>query len=133
MPIIVGFTGTRSGMTDAQKVKVRYALEKWLEGGKVDFHNICRELKLDVFKRPSNWESTTANTDATLPDGIEPMRPYARNREIAKASDRMLACPPNFEFIEHSGTWYTLNYASKKLGKRVTIVFPDGTSEVRNG
>lgn len=140
--MIVGFTGTRNGMTPEQKETVKYALTKWKSeeieviglhgdciGADVDFHFICREIGLHVLKRPSIWDSTVAGTDAERIALSK--RPYERNRDIANQADRMIACPPNFEKIEHSGTWYTLEYASK-LGKRVTIVFPDGKTEVRN-
>jgi Na+-transporting NADH:ubiquinone oxidoreductase subunit NqrF len=129
-------------MTDEQRTVVRRALQTWLDeglalvglhgdciGADVDFHNICRELKLDVKKRPSTWDSTVANTDAI--QVAEPERPYARNRAIVANCDCMIATPPNYEYIDRSGTWFTLTYAAK-TGKRVTVVFPNGTTDIKN-
>jgi hypothetical protein len=139
----IGFTGTRLGMTDEQKEAVHDLLQQWKKkstigleglhgdciGADADFHQICRDLAITVYKVPSNWERTTAHTDAPLLEGFEPTRPYARNRILVDAATKLIGCPFNYKYTERSGTWYTMTYAANK-GKSVITVFPDGSTQL---
>lgn len=59
----------------------------------------------------------------------EATTPMARNRAIAKECDVLIACPPTKEELRKgSGTWATIRYG-RKYGKRVVMVFPDGTAK----
>jgi hypothetical protein len=139
----IGFTGTRLGMIDEQKETVYNLLQQrkkkstvCLEGlhgdcigADANFHQICRDLDITIYKVPSNWERTTAHTDAPLLEGFEPMPPYARNRILVKASTELIGCPFNYKYTNRSGTWYTMTYAASN-GKKVIAVFPDGSTQL---
>lgn len=137
--IIIGFTGTRKGMTDSQRDAVKRLIQRFIEryvshtclglhgdciGADVDFHDICRGFGLGVIKRPSTWSATVAGTDAQQVD--EPKRPFTRNRDIVHEATCLIGCPPNFEQFRGSGTWYTIGYA-RQCDKPIFVVLPDGS------
>lgn len=49
-----------------------------------------------------------------------------RDKDIVDASERLLAAPKGYEEERRSGTWFTVRYA-RRMGKKVTIIFPDGS------
>lgn len=55
-----------------------------------------------------------------------------RDYHIVEATDEIIATPNTHFETNRSGTWATVRYAVLK-GKLVTIIFPDGSLEVRNG
>lgn len=127
----VGFTGTRSGMSDAQKEKVKSLLidlkpQKVLHGMCVgadeDFHNICKELEIYIEGFPgksAKGDNETYRSTCT-PDLIhEEETHFARNRRIVDQCDILIGCP--FSEMQVGGTWYTMNYAIKK-NKPLVIV-----------
>jgi hypothetical protein len=59
---------------------------------------------------------------------VRPEKEYLeRNQDIVNETAFLIACPKEFAGEElRSGTWSTVRYA-RKVGKRVTIVRPDGT------
>jgi hypothetical protein len=144
---VLGFTGTRQGMTAAQKRVVAEvvhalvlehrrtpllsALHGDCVGADADFDAICRAAGLWIDCRPSTWGSTRANTNANAI--AVPMRPMARNRLIVADATQMIACPPNFEEIKSgSGTWATTRF-TRQAEKPLLIVFPDGTTKSERG
>lgn len=130
----IGFTGTRSGMSEHQASVVRRYLElaapsngfnhaTAIHGGCVgadmDFHAIAMELGYDVVVMPGH--SAKNPDDLSMrgdfrPGGrviVEASRThFARNREIVDSSFMLLACPYND--IQRGGIWYTINYARKQ-------------------
>lgn len=142
----VGFTGTRSGMTAAQRETVDQFLLHLLdkrppgkilavhgdcEGADTNFHEACfafRELytreRLIIRIRPCSHSSRAWNKGA---DEVMPVKPpLDRNVDIAQDCSVLIATPPTFEEIRRSGTWHTIRQA-RKLGKPMCIVWPDGT------
>jgi hypothetical protein len=139
--MIVGFTGTRDGMTDEQ----RRAFIAWMKDhSPVEMHNGCcvgaDEDAADVamsapdlgFTRPrlvahppTNrsrvCESVLMFADETRPDADY----LARNQAIVDACDVLLACPKGSE-KRRSGTWATVRYA-RRVSKPVILFLPDGT------
>lgn len=137
----VGFTGTRKGMTDAQKREVRaqlvllrpypnpgYTLEAHhgdCVGADVDFGLIAHELSYLVKTHPAtDTGSWRANSYA---DEVLAARPaLARNRDIVNASEVVLATPKGFyEEFRGSGTWAAIRYAKLRY-KHFAVVYPDG-------
>ena len=121
----IGFTGTRSGMTDLQKEIVREELIKKkpecvIHGGCIgadeDFHKIAKELGIKIIVYPGHSAvdgDTSFHFDYSDADEILPSESYfKRNRQIVDDSDLMLAAPYNQ--IQKGGTWYTINYALKQ-------------------
>lgn len=135
---ILGFTGTRAGMTYKQTVAVTGFLTKIDPGNAVhgdctgadeDFDNICKALGIfrEVFPGKNNQGDSPnrAFCDAEI---IHPVLPYlVRDRIIVeKAKLGLIACPKGKTEERRSGTWTTVRYARNML-RPIYIIFPDGT------
>src|SRR5579884_3591768 len=130
----LGFTGTRRGMTAAQRDRCAALLLRWQPaelhhgdalGADAELHQIARENGIRIVVHPANVPQHRAFSNG---DRVEPPRTKrARDRAIVDASDLVLAtpAPPDVEGLE-SGTWYTIQYALF-AGEPVIIVWPDGT------
>ena len=130
--MIVGFTGTRKGMSEKQIKLVTEFLKK--EGSKIskilhggcigadmDFHNLCKEYKREVYPGHStyNKKDNSFKGDYEDADIIHQSKPYLeRNKDIVDNCDILIATP----LINSSkgGTWYTINYAEKN--NKLTII-----------
>lgn len=130
----VGFTGTRQGMTPAQKIMVGKLLimEKpdlvrhgGCHGADTDFHAIARAENIKVVVHPGDATQARAfNNEAWT---ILAVKPYLeRNHDIVDQSDVLIGCVAGTEEERRSGTWATLRYASKQH-KHTVIVYPAGT------
>lgn len=136
MSIQVGFTGTRKGMTKAQKQEVKRLLSilevKSLHlgdcvGADADCHAIADQMRarpIIVCHPPvKDDERAFCTYDVTLG-----RRPYLeRNKTIVDSCDLLIATPKDSRPELRSGTWATIRYAKKK-GTSVCIVYPDGKS-----
>lgn len=130
----VGFTGTRYGMTDAQKAAVASLLERvaprWCHhgdclGADADFHYLAKRAGAAVMIHPPSDPKLRARL---VGDDIAEEKPYLdRNRDIVNASTILVATPKESTPQGKGGTWFTIGYA-RLQGKRVTIVWPDGTT-----
>jgi hypothetical protein len=144
MKYVIGFTGTRNGMTQAQRNKISelikavrvlatnpvVGLHGDCIGADENFDDICRDQGLQTWCRPCTFESMRARTPAK--EIAEPKTPMARNRDIIAQSTVLLACPPNYEEIKKgSGTWATIRYGRQRRkcqeDLNVYVVFPDGS------
>lgn len=135
----VGFTGTREGMTDAQKLTFRVAIIEPVEDpGKLDFHYGCcvgadTDAARIVYHRgyrrivghPPNCDVNLSETALGFnTENHDPLPYLARNKRIVDACDVLVACPKGPE-EQRSGTWSTVRYARKQK-KRILIIWPDG-------
>lgn len=136
---VIGFTGTRSGMSDEQEQCVRKLVGELIlsgygqvvhgncVGADAQFDAIARDWGLEPACYPAVTGSLQANTGAV--PIAPPDSPMRRNRAIVADAGVMIACPPNDTPIKRgSGTWATIGFA-KKAGKPLAIVFPDGRVE----
>lgn len=133
-PVRVGFTGTRDGMTDAQKATVADLLERvaprWCHhgdcvGADADFHHLAKAAGSAVMIHPPSDPKLRAGL---VGDDIAEEKPYLdRNRAIVHAATILVATPKESTPQGKGGTWFTIGYA-RLQGKRVTIVWPDGTT-----
>ncbi len=130
---IVGFTGTRQGMTPEQKATVRNvfgAVKGTLlvhgdcVGADSDAHDIAKALDMYIRVRPCTMRGFRAHR--TGDERVEPAGVMERNRAIVNDCAVLVATPPTFEEILRSGTWATIRYA-RKVQKAVCIIWPDGT------
>lgn len=138
---VVGFTGTREGMSEAQRasaaefmsnmVRESAEAEMGIEGlhgdcvgADADFHQICRDAGLHVSQRPCNLTSMRAYTDAAEIASI--MAPMKRNQMIVDDCDVLVACPPPEAEVKRSGTWATIRMG-RRDNKQVVIIYPDGS------
>jgi len=133
--MILGFTGTRYGMSNAQLG----AFWRWLErdrdftslhhgdcvGADLDAHNIASAVGFHIAVHPpldGTWQAHCEG-DRYLP----PQEYLKRNRAIVVACDRLIATPREAEEQEKGGTWYTVRFA-RRVGTPITIIWPDGTT-----
>jgi len=134
--MIVGFTGTRAGMTAQQKRLVRDMLQA-LEpehvvhgdciGADADFHTICQELNIDIHIRPSLLHTRAYCSGAKVVHEAGP--PLARNRDIVDEANVMLATPKTQNEVLRSGTWAAIRYARGK--KPLRVYYPNGVISER--
>lgn len=138
---VVGFTGTRNGMTERQRaavvdllfdLKPTAVVHGDCIGADDDFDAICAAVDIERRIRPCTYHNMRAFCDRRGAKVVaKPKRPMARNRDIVADADVLIACPPNRERIKSgSGTWATIGFA-KKAGIRVLVVFPEG--DLRDG
>lgn len=140
MSFKIGFTGTRNGMTEEQKLNVLKVIEVCTRavktdmlialhgdciGADADFHHICVAMGLKVHIYPCTFENMRAYCKGDWEE--KPLAPMQRNRNIVAAANIMIACPPNMTPIKSgSGTWATIGF-SKKANKKTFVLYPDGS------
>lgn len=137
----LGFTGTRDGMTDAQKSAFSERLAG-LPSTVTEFHHgACVGADAQaveiVYEESPRCPVITAHLSdmPTLTDGYavrtssdhrDPKPPLDRNRDIVDAADELWVCPKGPEELR-SGTWATVRYARKRKRRvRVVIFWPNG-------
>jgi len=135
--MIIGFTGTKDGMTIEQKNEVRamiatFEIDEYHHGDCVgsdeDFHDIIASLgftlKLNI--HPPLNDKYRAFCKGGY---IFPRKDYIpRDDDIVDACDVLLAAPRGFIEELHSGTWTTIRHAMKKE-KPIIIIYPDGSKK----
>jgi hypothetical protein len=139
---IVGFTGTRKGLTPAQRQSLEVVLvgEIGLMTGEVHHgdcvgadeacHDIALEHGWRIVVHPPTVRTMRAFCQAY--DEMLPAKGYIdRNRDIVDDTFVLVACPDGPE-TRRSGTWSTIRWA-RKNGRPVVIVWPDGRVERREG
>jgi hypothetical protein len=112
--MIVGFTGTRKGMTHTQRVQVV---------------NILSGLQPDAFHHGgcvgADAEAHALADRLRIPTEIRPPKPYLeRNHDIVDESDVLIATPGQVNEVRRSGTWATIRYA-RKQDTTVLLVLPE--------
>jgi hypothetical protein len=144
----VGFTGTREGMSQLQKD----ALSVWLSRhAATEFHHGSAQgadeeavrVLLDlapafdhiktcaIHAHPCDVPHSGSAAAFILSHEKHKVRkPLVRNQEIVDAADILIAAPKGPEEVR-SGTWAAVRYA-RKLGRRVLILWPDGTRTEEN-
>jgi len=141
----IGFTGTRSGMTEEQiKVLIKvllYAVEITevhhgdCVGADAQFHDLIRKIDpgrlIKIVGHPaSNFRHyQRANKEC---DELREAKPsLIRNHDIVDECDDLIAAPKGTTEILRSGTWSTIRYAGKQK-KEIFIVEPSGNIKTIN-
>ena len=137
---IVGFTGTRHGLTPAQRQSLELVLvQECGDDGEVH-HGDCvgADASCHTIALAHGWRIVVHPPDndtlRAFCEGDETREPEGyidRNRSIVDDTHVLVACPSGPE-ERRSGTWSTIRWAMKN-GRRVVIVWPDGTIERRQG
>lgn len=132
----LGFTGTREGMTPAQREAVQNILVNmaWSEGhhgdcvgADAEFDALCQEARIKRHIHPpvdGGLRAWSQEIGAVL---HEPLPYLKRNAVIVESTDWLVACPK--EPVEAGGgTWWTVRYARAKERPdyRIVIVSPKG-------
>ncbi len=138
---IVGFTGTRQGMTRLQRQLVESLLVLHppkethhgdCKGSDAQFHRIvCDQTTASIIIHPPLDKKYRAfcAADETRGDKILPEKSYLeRNQDIVNASKIIIAAPKELLEQQRSGTWSTIRRAREKKCE-VFITFPNGIVE----
>lgn len=134
--MILGFTGTRHGMTDRQRAAVSAFLDehKPTETHSGDCKGADSEFLDAALLCAGNFPPRTHGHPCGIVewragrryDHLHPVKdPLARNRDIVEMSDHLLAAPRSFSRESRSGTWVTIRMA-QKAKKPITLILPDG-------
>lgn len=144
----IGFTGTREGLTDAQRQQLKLCFEMMKLGASKFFavilhHGSC--VGADEQVHMMAW--TMGMQRAVHPPTDEKLmavcigerryepKPYLeRNKDIVNAGQILIACPKETTdpiSTRSSGTWSTIRYAMYYGHKPVLVIFADGKFEWR--
>ncbi len=121
----VGFTGTRSGMSDSQLDQlydILYGLKTPVilhhgdcMGADQQMHVMAAELfpdmQLHVHPPINDYLRAYCQGHVTY----QPEDYLSRDQKIVDVSDLLIAAPLTDYFVPRSGTWYTVRYAQNKL------------------
>jgi len=130
--MIIGFTGTRQGLTpkqvkDLKQFIIKSEPYKVIHGDCIgadkEFNDLARESLINV--EIEIWPSNINKLRAWCKGDIihEPKDPLERNKDIVTHSDILIACPKELEEVLRSGTWSTIRYA-RKLCRKIIIIEP---------
>lgn len=132
--MIVGFTGSRSAMTEAQYLSLRQLLSEldpWefhhgdCVGSDAQAHGLATALHVPTVVHPPDERRYRAFCQASL--YTHAPKPYLeRNHDIVDASTILLATPNSPTERLRSGTWATVRYARRRH-RPLVVVNPDGT------
>lgn len=136
MTLHIGFTGTRKGWTVHQWAWFPMILSGFpgaefehgdCQGSDAAAHVIAQNRRHRIHLRAAVGTKFRAFSKLSPTDVLHPPKPpLARNHDIVDATTILIATPAEMTEQLRSGTWSTVRYARKR-GKRVIIVFPDGT------
>jgi len=135
--VILGFTGTRRGMTAAQRATLADCVSvlpaRAVHGGAVGadeefdaFLVRAGMVAQDVDVYPASVDRWVKWVDAgRTVYAVRP--PLARNRFIVRDCDYLIAAPATAEEVRRSGTWATIRYARRPIARRpIVILLPEG-------
>jgi len=138
LSIHVGFTGTKVGMSDAQKK----TLLNWLKacrrfyrdyaefhhgdciGADAEAHDIATLVGFETSIHPPINEYARAFCTPSF-GSYEAKEYIERNHEIVDCVRVLIATPQTNEEVMRSGTWATVRYA-RKCKKPVILIMPSG-------
>jgi hypothetical protein len=138
---VVGFTGTREGMSYKQAMTLARLMR---DSGIVQFHHgdcvgadeeAHRIVEAEprpshhdfhVIVHPPEKSNLRAHCKPVLGAILEPLPYHKRNRAIVEASDLVVGAI--LHEAETGGTWQTIKYA-RKQGKYVIVLRPDGSAQ----
>jgi hypothetical protein len=132
--MVIGFTGTRQGMTPAQRhtllrVFQRFGISVLHHGGAPgadeQAHEIAQSLDAQIIEHPSTHKQRGVCPLQPGDYRLTAFAPLVRNKYIVNDCARLVATPAQEHPILRSGTWATVRYAMRAK-RRAWIVVPDG-------
>ena len=130
--MVVGFTGSRYGMTLGQRGAFADLLRRLgvtelhhgdCVGADKQAHDVARFVGgIWIVAHPPVKERLRAFCDAD--EVREPKDYLARDRDVVDESERLIVAPRTVWVPKGSGTWYTHDYA-KSRGKLVAVLEPE--------
>ena len=136
----LGFTGTRHGMSRAQKDALAQRLTRGdvfefhhgdCVGSDEQAHGLALMTEAWIAVHPPDKDELRAHCLPYVARGevLAPKSYLERDRDIVDATEELFATPSSAVRESRSGTWYTVNYA-RTNNKLVTVVYPDGKTVV---
>lgn len=132
---VVGFTGSRKGMTLPQKEALfAFCFEQTSRfhhgdciGADAQADAMCYGMQIPVTIHPPTNPKARAYCEHRFLTEVRPVEHYLkRNRDIVDAADEIFAAVPGpEELYRRSGTWATVRYA-RKIGTPITVILPSG-------
>ena len=137
--MVIGITGTSSGLHDSQKRDLIKTLEYFkpttlihgmCKGVDTEAHNIVRDILPDckIIGYPG-ISSVTGESNDHIESDVDERRfeqtYFKRNRDIVNECDLLIGCPYSKD-TKNGGTVYTINYA-KKVKKNTLVIHRDDT------
>ncbi|GAB4998612.1 hypothetical protein MAHJHV65_45120 [Mycobacterium avium subsp. hominissuis] len=139
----VGFTGSRHEPTVEQKRFIRrnlYDATELHHGCCVGSDYAAHTCAVALTTQPSIWLHPPTNEKLMVPlsslltrgdiHALSPKPYHDRNRDIVDACDILIATP-NGPRRPHSGTWYTIDYATRR-NVPVVVCLPNGTIDAQH-
>lgn len=133
--IVVGFTGTRHGMTKRQQWMFSRLVDELLrEHGAVELHHGCcigadatahylaGSRGVRTVGHPCNLPRQRAALDCDVMLPAKP--PLVRNCDIVDSCSLLIAAPAQGREVLRSGTWATLRYA-RTVARPRWLLLPD--------
>lgn len=150
MTTIIGGTGSRDGVSDAQRAWVYGTFEDGIRDGTITglhhgactgadafLHEVALESGMHIDVWPPNVTKYLAGQCIVAHPlvTVHPSMPYLnRDREIVRGGTAGLIALPRQDFQpgreSWGGTWYTVDFA-ERLGRPVVICYPNGKVEKR--
>ncbi len=101
------------------------------DGGDEDAHNIVREelgnsCRIIIHPPVDNQHRACCGDAFKI---LEPKTHLARNRDIVRAVGSLVGIPRLMQPEIRGGTWYTIDFATEKEPRPVTVIWPDGTEQ----
>lgn len=142
--VIVGFTGTRKGMTLPQQVTLRGVLcylrcsvfsQGECQGADEEAAWIAWRLGCAVESEPGVGSGGLSPFQSKNMPPVSkrwaPKHYIKRNEFIVEGADFVIACP--FQLTEqfNGGTWWTIKYAREKHAS-LMIIWPDGNTQLEH-
>ena len=135
LPMVIGFTGTREGMSKGQQTQLWKLMGKATEahhgdciGADEQFHEVCAELEIPIIIFPPDDDKLRAYCTSGNIIRIHPELPYLiRNKLIVETCEILIACPKERNEPppqRGQGTWSTVRYA-RRIGRRMRILWPE--------
>jgi hypothetical protein len=142
--LVLGFTGSRTGMNDFQKDAFCSRIEKHLEkydtiefhhgdctGADAEAHELIRgfiltikaPIKIIIHPGDLNKHRAFSTDFDTL---LEAKDPLIRNRDIVRASRELIAVPNTKLEQRRSGTWATIRFA-RNTSVKTYLIYPSET------
>lgn len=131
----VGFTGTRAGMTDAQRHCVYHLLQEIRPkqahhgdcvGADANFHDLVRETTYNTWIVGHPPILTKNRAYCQVDEERPPGEYHERDKNIVHETQLLIACPKGVKEERRSGTWTTVRFA-READKTIKIVWPDGS------
>jgi len=140
--MIVGFTGTRNGLSITQwkvlantitrlSIRPQLAVHGDCKGADASFHEEMQKAGVPIRIRPCDIKATRVHCKGAV-ETFPEEKPLDRNVKIVEDCHVLIACPGRMVEEQRSGTWHAVRSA-RKVKRPTIIIWPNGCIQVENG